>query len=57
MFQEKRLTLAAAAAPAVHGWLPTLRIADFEVVGWLGQTRREGPDRHPRPRPHRAGLR
>jgi hypothetical protein len=21
--------------PAVHGWCPTLRIADFEVVGWL----------------------
>jgi len=21
--------------PAVHGWLPTLRIADFEVEGWI----------------------
>ena len=21
--------------PAVHGWLPTLRIADFEVVEWI----------------------
>ncbi|MEJ7785890.1 MAG: hypothetical protein WKF96_13880 [Solirubrobacteraceae bacterium] len=21
--------------PAVHGWLPTLRIADFEVGGWM----------------------
>lgn len=21
--------------PAVHGWQPTLRIADFEVVGWV----------------------
>jgi hypothetical protein len=21
--------------PAVHGWQPTLRIADFEVVGWI----------------------
>jgi hypothetical protein len=21
--------------PAVHGWSPTLRIADFEVVGWI----------------------
>jgi hypothetical protein len=27
----------ADVLPAVHGWLPTLRIADFEVVGWLGQ--------------------
>jgi hypothetical protein len=22
---------------SVHGWLPTLRIADFEVVDWVGQ--------------------
>jgi hypothetical protein len=21
--------------PAVHGWLPTLRVADFEVVAWI----------------------
>jgi hypothetical protein len=21
--------------PAVHGWLPTLRIADFEVAEWI----------------------
>jgi hypothetical protein len=21
--------------PGVHGWLPTLRIADFEVEGWI----------------------
>jgi hypothetical protein len=27
----------ADVLPAVHGWLPTLRIADFEVDGWLEQ--------------------
>jgi hypothetical protein len=21
--------------PAVHGWLPTLRIADFEIKAWI----------------------
>jgi hypothetical protein len=25
----------ADVLPAVHGWLPTLRIADFEVSGWV----------------------
>jgi hypothetical protein len=23
--------------PAVHGWLPTLRIADFEVKEWVNE--------------------
>jgi len=31
----------ADVLPAVHGWLPTLRIADFEVSAWIADSRAE----------------